>query len=209
MLSTSLFLSWSSLILAVTLIVVLYSTPFSEAFSLTNPRMVGSFQGNTMVQKKSFMASSRSGFGRRAMMALPAVTKSSSPQPSTLMKGISQALVSTNGNNDQQQQHQQQQSQDLANKGWKWSTIFMAGAVAAISVGAYVNLRRSMEMKRKLAIENANRCPYCKGTGTLLCAGCMGGDTNTQDGSCPCSICQGKTVVSCVNCKGSGSMIVS
>lgn len=192
--------NWATGGLILVLSFALLFSPASNAYQL--PAMNKPLATGKIMFNRHSLGSSRMNFGKtnnKSPFLLSVAVKS--PSSSSAVAELSRAL--TNGNSDQQQQ------QDLSNKGWKWSSIFMAGAFAAISIGAFVSVRRSMETKRKLAIENSNRCPYCKGTGTLLCAGCLGSGTNTQDGSCPCSICNGSTVVTCVNCKGSGSMIVA
>ncbi len=133
-----------------------------------------------------------------------------SRKPSLVLSGrnfqsdaLSNPLI-TSTNNDQQHQ-----VQDLSVKGWKWPSMFMLGTVTAVSIGVFIAAYRNMESKRKLDNENINCCPYCRGTGTLLCGSCLGTDTKSLDGSGPCSKCSGSAVVLCVNCKGSGSMLAS
>jgi hypothetical protein len=56
----------------------------------------------------------------------------------------------------------------------------------------------------KLQSKNTqDMCPYCMGNGQMLCTSCFAFAKEGQ----PCSVCDDRGLVVCINCKGDGRTI--
>ena len=88
------------------------------------------------------------------------------------------------------------------------STIGEVEAMGNAFVGGTVGVMSTafiLEMK-KISDQRLEGCPYCLGSGQILCGSCIGtGITNLgQPNQCSCSQCSGIGLITCVNCKGDG-----
>jgi len=83
------------------------------------------------------------------------------------------------------------------------TTESIASAVAGGTVGVLGSVI-AIEAK-KAAYQKSKDCPYCDGSGSLMCAGCLGSGL-AADGS-KCVVCSGVKAISCENCKGRGRFI--
>jgi hypothetical protein len=84
-----------------------------------------------------------------------------------------------------------------------FSEAFVGGTVGVMSVAFILELR-------KVADQRLDGCPYCMGNGEILCGICYGNPSgipeSTEPGAamCACSVCNGRGLVQCINCKGDG-----
>lgn len=84
-----------------------------------------------------------------------------------------------------------------------FSEAFVGGTVGVMSVAFILELR-------KVADQRLDGCPYCMGNGEILCGICFGNPSgipeSTEAGAamCACSVCNGRGLVQCINCKGDG-----
>ena len=81
-----------------------------------------------------------------------------------------------------------------------FSAAFVGGTVGVMGMAFIVETR-------KLQDESLDMCPYCMGSGEILCGECLGlGEAiDAVTGSiAQCSSCQGRKQVLCINCKGDG-----
>lgn len=83
------------------------------------------------------------------------------------------------------------------------SDAFVGGTVGVMSVAFILELR-------KVADQRLDGCPYCMGNGEILCGLCYGNPLGVSESSevgaamCACSLCSGRGLVQCINCKGDG-----
>ena len=81
-----------------------------------------------------------------------------------------------------------------------FSAAFVGGTVGVMGMAFIVETR-------KLQDESLDMCPYCMGSGEILCGECLGSglsmDAETGN-QVQCSSCQGRKQVLCINCKGDG-----
>lgn len=83
----------------------------------------------------------------------------------------------------------------------KWRTlrnIIVSGSLGAVILFSYLNTRKVIQEA------TSSNCPYCMGSGLLLCGECMG---RRYTNGTTCSKCHGHGTVVCMNCKGDGKMM--
>eukprot|EP01031_Cornospumella_fuschlensis_P024178 gene24178-29242_t len=64
-----------------------------------------------------------------------------------------------------------------------------------------------VEVRKSLNEQTHEGCPYCLGNGEMLCAACCGckvSMSGSGGSGAACSVCQGRGIVMCINCKGDG-----
>ena len=81
------------------------------------------------------------------------------------------------------------------------SQAFTGGTVGVMSIMFLLEIK-------KLQDQQLEGCPYCLGSGEILCASCLGnGKLNMRQSSeCFCPVCSGRGVIVCINCKGDGRL---
>lgn len=80
------------------------------------------------------------------------------------------------------------------------SDAFVGGTVGVMSVAFILEVR-------KVGDQRLDGCPYCLGNGEILCGSCYGnpsGVFNAEGAACSCSLCNGRGLIQCINCKGDG-----
>jgi hypothetical protein len=79
-----------------------------------------------------------------------------------------------------------------------FSEAFIGGTVGVMSVAFILELKKANELSTEV-------CPYCMGSGQLLCGICLGAGVTMVNGvETECSVCHGTGLVLCINCKGDG-----
>lgn len=81
-----------------------------------------------------------------------------------------------------------------------FSAAFVGGTVGVMGMAFIVETR-------KLQDESLDMCPYCMGSGEILCGECLGSGEamDAVNGNIvQCCSCQGRKQVLCINCKGDG-----
>ena len=77
------------------------------------------------------------------------------------------------------------------------SDAFVGGTVGVMSVAFILELR-------KVSDSRLDGCPYCLGNGEILCGSCYGNPLGVGSSNAMCTLCNGRGLIQCINCKGDG-----
>lgn len=77
------------------------------------------------------------------------------------------------------------------------SDAFVGGTVGVMSVAFILELR-------KISDSRLDGCPYCLGNGEILCGSCYGNPLGVGGSNVMCTLCNGRGLIQCINCKGDG-----
>jgi len=87
------------------------------------------------------------------------------------------------------------------------SIVFSETAVAGF-IGGTVGVMGSLSatLRKRDEVKERLKCPYCEGSGQLVCGRCLGAaSVKTKDGmTTTCTQCDGTGTVICINCQGTG-----
>ncbi len=85
------------------------------------------------------------------------------------------------------------------------SRIAVGGAIGVLSTAAILEFQRiTAKPHLEYINDDDKKCPYCQGTGQIVCGKCFG--SKIVNDSIRCSCCDGNGFIECLNCKGVGQV---